>query len=124
MIDSYHTIIFIYFIIYYQERWEFDWREIINDKDIRVIRDPAVPEDMPIGEAAALVGVEIKKVSAEVGEGVFALKEFKKGDVICGVQGQFVRPTSVPKDGAPGHEYIRPSGHDRKDWLIKMSRNG
>jgi len=43
-----------------------------------------VPEGTPIGAAAALVDTEIKEVSREVGEGVFALKEFKKGEVICG----------------------------------------
>lgn len=79
---------------------------------------------MPIAEAAALVGTEIKKVSSVVGEGVFALKDFKKGDVICGVKGEFVRPSAMPNSGAPGHEYIRPGGHDRKNWLIKMARNG
>ena len=43
---------------------------------------------------------------------------------ILGVSGQFVRPSGFPRTGAPGHEYIRPSGHDRKKWLIKMADSG
>ena len=125
-----------------ESEFEYPYDQIISERRLMYLKDQTletVYEEISLDQACLHYHVKVKPVK-QLGEGqrgLFAVKEFKTGEVICAVTGRFisralakikankfdrkwdnqVRPSNVHQP-----EWLFPQDAERKNWALLMSR--
>ena len=125
-----------------ESEFEYPYDQIISERKLMYLKDQTLEtgyEELSLDQACLHYHVKVKPVK-QLGEGqrgLFAVKEFKTGEVICAVTGRFisralakikaikfdrkwanqVRPSNVHQP-----EWLFPQGAERKNWALLMSR--
>jgi hypothetical protein len=102
---------------------EYRFVKILNDSELRYLHDPNFGDAYDLVAALAHYGLEVKDVSDEHGEGLFATRTLPAGSLLCNVMGVFVQREMTRLKANIGNEYVIFPDEDRAEWAIEMSIN-